>query len=374
MKPAIRVGLTALVVGVAIALVLWKYWTYVQNPWTRDGQVRAQVIQIAPRVTGPIVDLPIVDNQRVAAGDLLFRIDPRTFEVALAQAAANLERTVDELYSLRQQLESKRQIVAQYEQGVEQARAAVESARANEFQVRRNLERVRTLVERGDLAQTRLDEAEAAERQAVADIQEAEATVVQAQAALLQARSDLDQAITDLGPQDETNPRYRAAVAARDEAQLDLDFTEVRAPVEGYVTNLNLRLGTQAVANQPALALIDSSSFYVHGFFRETQVRRIAPGQPAVVTLMSFPDHAIPGVVDSLGWGIAQRDGSTGQDLLPQINPTFEWIRLAERVPVRIHLEDVPADVALRVGTTASVVVLTDGEAAAVRPAPQALQ
>ncbi|MEE4161633.1 MAG: HlyD family secretion protein [Woeseiaceae bacterium] len=374
MQQMIRVGLTSLVVAVAIALVAWKYWAYVTNPWTRDGQVRAQVIQIAPRVTGPIVELPIVDNQRVAAGDLLFKIDPSTFEVALTRAQAELEATVDQLYGLQEQLESKRQIVAQFEQQVEQARAAVESSRASEFQVRRNLERIRTLVERGDLAQTRLDEAEAAQRQALADVRGVEATVIQAQAALLEAQSDLEQATIALGPQDEANPRYRAALAARDQAKLDLDFTEVRAPVDGFVTNLNIRRGTQVVASQPVLALIDSSSFYVHGFFRETQVRRIAAGQPAVVTLMSFPDQPIRGRVHSLGWGIAQQDGSTGQDLLPHITPTFEWIRLAERVPVRIHLEDVSDDVALRVGTTASVIVLTEGDAIAVPPAPQALQ
>jgi multidrug resistance efflux pump len=152
----------------------------------------------------------------------------------------------------------------------------------------------------------------------------------------------------------------------------------VKAPVDGYVTNLNLRQGSQAVANQPALALIDINSFWVHGFFRENYIEGISEGDRAIVTLMSYPDKPLEGRVDSLGWGIAQEDGSTGPDLLPIINPTFEWIRLAQRVPVRVHLLDVPDEVSLRVGTTASVLVMTGTDASEgsqpVPPAPRALQ
>ena len=122
---------------------------------------------------------------------------------------------------------------------------------------------------------------------------------------------------------------------------------------------------------------MDVNSYWVHGFFRETLVGRVKPGDRAVITLMSYPDSPLTGVVDSIGWGIAQQDGSTGQDLLPTINPTFEWIRLAQRVPVRVHLEEVPDEVALRVGTTASVLVRTgagDGSATAPAPVPGALQ
>jgi multidrug resistance efflux pump len=129
--------------------------------------------------------------------------------------------------------------------------------------------------------------------------------------------------------------------------------------VDGFVTNLNLRLGSQAVANQPALALIDVNSYWVDGFFRETAIAEIRSGDKAVVTLMTYPDQPLKGQVDSLGWGISQQDGSTGFELLPQVSPTFEWIRLAQRVPVRILLDEVPDNIALRVGTTASVLVRT---------------
>lgn len=168
------------------------------------------------------------------------------------------------------------------------------------------------------------------------------------------------------------------AQAALESAQLNLAFTEVRAPLDGYVTNLNLRIGSQAVTNSPALALVDVNSYWVHGFFKENDIADIDPGDRAVVTLMSYPDTPLEGHVDSLGWGIAQQDGSTSYDLLPSISPTFEWIRLAQRVPVRVHLDSVPDGIKLRVGTTASVMVMTgsggsepDAPATAV---PRALQ
>jgi multidrug resistance efflux pump len=115
------------------------------------------------------------------------------------------------------------------------------------------------------------------------------------------------------------------------------------------------------VANQPVLALVDTSSYWVDGYFKENQLGRIEAGDGAVVTLMSYPDRPLTGVVDSVGWGISQQDGSTGVDLLPRVSATFEWIRLAQRIPVRVHLADVPKDVQLRVGTTCSVLVRTNG-------------
>jgi multidrug resistance efflux pump len=150
------------------------------------------------------------------------------------------------------------------------------------------------------------------------------------------------------------------AQAALRQAELDLEFTQIKAPVDGYVTNLNLRLGSNAVANQPSLALVDVNSYWVSGFFKETSIRKMCKGDQAIVTLMAYPNKPIEGYIDSLGWGIAQQDGSTGSDLLPNVSPTFEWIRLAQRVPVKVYLKDVPKEIQLRVGTTASVLVKTD--------------
>jgi RND family efflux transporter MFP subunit len=263
---------TGVVVFVAILAVGWKYWDYLNNPWTRDGMVRANVIRVTPRVSGPIIELPIIDNQAVKDGDLLFRIDPRTFKEALAKATAEEVRTK-----------------ADYERATE-------------------------LVKTGGISKRDYDKAVAA---------------------------------------------YDVARAEMEAARLDLEFTEMRASVSGYITNLDLRVGSQAVANQPVMALVDTNSYWVAGYFRETVVGDIDPGDSAMVSLMSYPEIPLQGVVESIGWGIAEQDGSASYDLLPNIKPTFEWIRLAQRVPVRIKLDDVPEKVRLRVGTTASVLVKT---------------
>jgi len=231
-------------------------------------------------------------------------------------------------------------------------------------------------VAKGDVAKRTYDEAVAANDVAQADLAKAQAQLTQADSAKLQSQAQLARARAELGALGEDNAQLRAAKAALETAQLDLEFTQVRASVDGYVTNLNLRLGSQAVANQPALALVDAASFWVHGYFRESLVGDIRAGDRAIITLMTYPDWPLEGRVDSIGWGISQSDGSTGHDLLPTVSPTFQWIRLAQRVPVRVHLDEVPESVALRVGTTASVLVMTGdvGENAEAPPMPRALQ
>ena len=373
-----RVLLTAAVVLVATAVFAVKYWDYMVNPWTRDGQVDAQVIQITPRVSGPIVKLPIRDNQFVKADDLLFEIDPRTFAAALAQAEANLDRTRDDLIALEREVEAAAATVGQFDAQIAAATANITRTKAELERTRIDVDRVKKLLSGGNVSKRRYDQAIADYESAVASDNNALATVTQARAGKQAAIATLAKAEANLGAPGEENAQLRAAKAAVESARLNLEFTEVRAPVDGYVTNLKLRLGSQGIANQPALALVDSNSFWVSGFFRETFVGDIQTGDEAVVTLMSYPDTPLTGRVDSIGWGIAQEDGSTGFDLLPNVNPTFQWIRLAQRVPVRIHLERVPEGVALRVGTTASVMVRTGtaGTGRADRPvaAPKALQ
>jgi multidrug resistance efflux pump len=375
MNTASRILLTALVVAIAAGAATWKYWDYVVNPWTRNGQVRADVIQVAPRVSGPIVELPIVDNQPVAAGDLLFRIDPRTYQSALDQARAKLDETRDQLKNLAEQVKVAEAAVSGAETRIQQADSAVSSAEANLEKAKKDRDRANALVAKGDISQRQFDQTEADFDISRADLDKAQAQLAQARAELLQARAELARTKAQLGAEGEDNAQLRAAKAALETAELNLEFTEVRASVDGFVTNLTLRLGSQSVANQPALALVDQASWYVHGFFRENLVGRIQPGQPAVVTLMTYPSQPITGRVESIGWGIHQGDGASGPDLLPTVSPTFEWIRLAQRIPVRIKLDELPDDVALRVGTTASVMVMTgDGEVDQVPVVPAALQ
>jgi multidrug resistance efflux pump len=375
MNTALRILLTALVVAATAGAVAWKYWDYVVNPWTRNGQVRANVIQVAPRVSGPIVELPIVDNQRVKQGDLLFRIDPRTFESAVTQAEAKLDETRDQLKNLAEQVKVADAALSSAQTRIQQADSAVASAEANLEKAKKDFDRANNLVGKGDISKRQFDQAKADFDINRADLDKAQAQAAQANAELLQARAELARTKAQLGAEGEENAQFRDAKAALESAKLDLEFTEVRASVDGFVTNLTLRLGSQAVANQPALALVDDASWYVHGFFRENLVGRIEAGQPAVITLMTYPKQPVTGQVDSIGWGIYQDDGASGPDLLPTVNPTFEWIRLAQRVPVRIRLGDLPEGVSLRVGTTASVMVLTgDADPQQVPATPAALQ
>ena len=378
MSKVYRLLMSGAVVLLAVAVVGYKYWDYIVNPWTRNGQVRAQVVQITPRVSGPIDKLPIDDNQFVKTGDLLFEIDPRTFEADLALARANLDKTRDDLVALAKSVEAAEATVDQYDALIKAASATIRQTEAEVDRTELDVERARILLKKGNVTKRRYDEALADFKSAVGARDNAIEMVNQSRAQKLQAEADLAQAKADLGAPGEENARLRAAKAEVRTAELNLEFTDVRSPVDGYVTNLELRLGDQAVMNQPVLALVDVNSYWIHGFFKESAIANIVEGDRAVVTLMSYPDKPIEGRVHSLGWGIAQDDGSPGYELLPNISPTFEWIRLAQRVPVRILVDSLPDGVALRVGTTASVLVMTgtDGKKsrASVPPAPKLLQ
>ena len=378
MKKFLKYLLTGLIVVLAVGMVLFKYQDYVTNPWTRNGQVRAHVIQINPRVSGPIVDLPIRDNQFVKAGDLLFEIDPRTFQASLDQARAQLDETGDSVQALEKQVEAARAGVSASRASIAQAQSAIDQLNATIAKNKAEYERKKDLLPKKATSQKAVERASANYEVSLQQKISAEAGLRQAHAALAESRASLAEAKAQLGAVGESNAQVRASLAAVRQAELNLEFTRVKAPVDGYITNLNLRLGSQAVANQAVLALVDVNSYWIDGFFKENAITDIRAGDRAVVTLMTYPDTPLEGRVDSIGWGIAQQDGSTGFELLPTINPTFEWIRLAQRVPVRIHLSPVPQDIPLRVGTTCSVLVLTgDEEGSRKQPvpgAPKALQ
>ena len=369
---------TGSIVLLAIVLALLKYWNYVVNPWTRDGQVSAYVVQIAPRVSGPIVELPVVNNQFVKAGDVLFRIDPRTFEVAVDQARAELANTSNDYTALSEQIVAAEASVEAAKFSVQQAAAAIKEAESTLVKDRAEFKRQQEMLPRKATSQKAYQQAEANYRVSVQQRATAVAGLAQAKANLHKAEANLAEAKANRGAAGEENPQVRAAVAELEQAELDLEFTTVRAPVDGYVTNLNLRDGSQMVANQPALALVDVNSYWITGYFRENYIADVRAGDRAVVTLMTYPDKPITGRVTSVGWGIAQDDGSTGFQLLPNVAPTFEWIRLAQRIPVLVELDEIPDDVALRVGTTCSMLVETGTaeEQAQSSPtsAPRALQ
>jgi multidrug resistance efflux pump len=275
--------LTVTLVAVAAACAAgWRLWQHYEvEPWTRDGRIRANVVQVAPDVTGQVTTVFVHDNQRIDAGQPLFEIDRARFELALRQAES----------------------MAQAQQ------VALEQAGK---EARRN---------------TGLGELVAQEARE------------QGQAHLEQARAALAQALVN-----------------RDLAKLNLTRTRVLSAVNGIVTNLDLQAGTYVTAGHPVMALIDHDSFYAEGYFEETKLAAIRLGDPVSLSLMG-EKQALTGHVDSFAGGIADRDRSTASNLLPTVNPTFNWVRLAQRIPVRVALDQVPAAIRLVAGQTVTVEV-----------------
>lgn len=288
--------LVTLTIGAASCWAAWQLWDHYElAPWTRNGRVRADVVQVAPDVSGLVSEVAVRDNQSVAAGALLFAVDKARFELAEQQAEA----------------------------AVAAQAASVGNQRILIAQAQRENDRNSGL---GDLVSQEVRE---------------------------QSRLRLDQA----------NGALRSAEAARRQAQVALDTarlnlrrTEVRAPTAGLVTNLDLRQGAYASAGHPVMALVDADSVYVEGYFEENKLARIHLGDRVRVTPMDA--DAIEGTVESIAAGIADRDRSIGANLLPSVNPTFNWVRLAQRVPVRVKLGAIPAGTRLVTGQTVTVQVL----------------
>jgi multidrug resistance efflux pump len=341
----------------AILAVLIKYWSLLTNPWTRNGQVQALVIEIAPRVSGPVIALAVRDNQHVHSGDLLFEIDPRTYQASLDQARAQLDQTGDNVQALTKQVDSARAGVEVARATIRQAKSAIAQVDATIVKNKAEYDRQLELLPKKATSKKSVERAQAIYTISLEEKKTAEAALDQSEANLAKAQAALAESLAKLGALGDANAQIRQAKAALDQAKLNLEFTQVRAPTNGYVTNLRLSIGSHVVANQPALALVDTASYWVDGYFKENVIAGIKPGDNAVVTLMTYPDRPIKGIVDSLGWGIYQQDGSTAGNLLPRISPTFEWIRLAQRIPVRIRLIEVPEDIKMRIGTTCSVLV-----------------
>ena len=277
-----RVAVTLALVTLAVVggKRLWNH--YQVDPWTRDGRVRADIVQVAPDVSGLVTEVAVANDQQVRAGQPLFYVDRERYALALRQAEAS-----------------------------------VAAQQAMLSQARRELARNRTL---GDLVANEVTE------QSLAKVEQTGATLAQAQ-------------------------------ATRDIAALNLKRTLVRAPTDGFLSDLSLRAGDYVTAGKPVLALIDTRSFRVEGYFEETKLTGLRVGQPVSVRIMG-EDGVLRGHIQSIAAGIEDRDRTAGANLLPNVNPTFSWVRLAQRVPVRVALDDTPKDLRLIAGRTATVAVL----------------
>ncbi|WOJ89348.1 HlyD family secretion protein [Methylocapsa polymorpha] len=277
-----RFAVTAIMLSVA-AVAAWQLWTYyTEEPWTRDGRVRADVVAVAPDVSGLVSEVLVRDNQVVAKGDVLFRIDRDRFVLALQQAEAV----------------------------VSGRRAAVDETTSD-------LNRYRQLSDKV-VSQQKLEQIVATQQQAAAS--------------------------------------YQQAVAERDLAKLNLARSEVRASVNGTVANFELRPGAYVSAGKGVFALVDRDSLHVEGYFEETKLPRIRVGDPVTIYLMG-ESRPLTGRVESIAAAIEDRERSAGANLVANVNPTFNWVRLAQRVPVRIALTETPREVSLLPGRTATVAI-----------------
>jgi multidrug resistance efflux pump len=325
-----RILFTTVLVLLAAGAAVYLYQGYMLRPWTRDGQVRALIVNITPRVDGNVVKVHVADNQFVRKDDPLLEIDPSRYQLAAQSAEVNLQQ--------------QRQDVATLEAAIDSAQATVEAITASLAEAQKESARAR-----------------AAGAAVSAEYVDQRATAVEVAAAQLsEAQAKLAEAKQNLGAPGEDNVRIQAAKVALDQAKLDLAWTTITAPSDGFVTNVTIEEGDYARVGTPLLAFVDSTSFWVSGYFMETQLRYIKVGDPAIMTLMAHPDKPLGGEVESFGRAIspphvALVDGLAG--LVPQIEPTFDWVRLAQRVPVRVKITQVPQGVELIAGTTASVAV-----------------
>jgi membrane fusion protein, multidrug efflux system len=332
--------LTGRVLGLAIIVSSLATAFYVtrllyHRPRTDDAVVRANLVGIAPHVSGPIIELDVADNQEVQEGDLLFVIDPRPFKVDLERAQANLLLTESEVQATSNAVAAAKSNVEQLE--VEDAFEAD------------HVKRLASLVQGKFVTQ---DEFQAAQVKASAT-----------RAALAQARQELARQQNLLGQYGDLNAHLKAAEAAVDAAKLNLTYCRVRAPFRGRVTNLNISKGEYAQAGKQVFALVDTRVWYVIANFQETYLEYIKTGMTADVFLLSYPGHRFRGTVEGIGWAVLSPDEQT-VGVLPNVTPTLNWVRLAQRIPVRIRLEAPDPNRPYRMGMTA-VVTLHGGLEAA---------
>lgn len=332
-----RIVIIAAVLAIAAALSLPVLRHYEEFPTTDDAYVDADIVGIVAQVAGPIVALPVEDNQAVRAGDLLFEIDPRPFRIQVETARAELDRTGLDVTGLTDAVSSA-------EAGVRYAEAALRLAQTQ-------WKRVEPLAKIGAVP--------------FQDRDKAQASLDGARAGLDNARAELAQARANLGEADANNPEIRTAVAQLESAELDLSYTQVVAPVNGHVTDLSLSRGSYASVGSPMLALVNSDSWRVVAYYKEGQLEHIRPGQPAVVYLPAYPGVRFEGSVQGIGWGVEQQggDGARGPSGVPSVTPTVNWVRMAQRFPVRITLAGGKPAHPLRKGMRATVRIDTTVDA-----------
>src|SRR5262245_14890995 len=367
----------AAAIMVVVTLVQWEI-----RPQTDDATVRANFVGIAPQVNGHIVELHVRDNQLVKEGDLLFLIDPRPYKIALERARATLALTRREVDGLKNgaatavagvskaeaQLTASAADVTRREMDPVVADAEIARLKAQfqnaddhlkrlepllpqQFVTTDNVEKART--ERASTLAA-LNEAQARRSAAVAGLASARAQHVATAAACNEAPGQLVSAEDNTGQYEGINTMIAAAEAAVHSAELDLGYSEVRAPCTGLVVNMNISNGAFARAGVEVFTLVDISTWYVVANYRETQLRHIPAGAPVDVYLQSQPNRHFRGTVVGLGWAVLPENG-TSVNGLPRVDRSLDWIRLAARFPIRIKVDN--PDDSFRIGASAVATV-----------------
>lgn len=320
-----------LVVLMAAGTGIYWYWDRArQYESTENAYVNAHIVRIAAQLSGQVISLHVDESQMVKQGEPLLSIDPEPFKIAVERAAAKLEQAH---YQVRRTEASLHEVEALVRQRV----AEYQNAIANDKRTRELLARKLVARERADQVETRLKTAEAA---------------------LESARARLAAEQANLGSSGEQNESIRQAAAALAQAQWDLKNTTIPAPVSGEATNLQVRAGDVVEKNQVLFAIVDHSDFWIDANFKETQLEHIRPGLDAEIRIDMYPGKVFHGKVVSISTG-----SGTAFSLLPAQNATGNWVKIAQRVPVKIKVLDVDPQFPLRIGTSGSVRArLTNGD------------
>jgi multidrug efflux system membrane fusion protein len=380
----------SIVLALAVGTVVLVLQRLDRQPRTDDASVRANYVQFAPEVSGRVVTLAVKDNALVHKGNLLFAIDSRQYEYALQQALADQTLLEAQITDARRRIASETSAVEAARAGlsgsetqtkvsessveaalaaVERARSAVQAAEAQKELAASNLRRIEPLLAKEYVTPEQVDESRTKARITARSYEEARSALQQAQATASQARFAHDESKISVTASEarlqqsvhaveilDTLLAQRPAKAAKvSDAQLNLERCTVRAPFDGYVTNLNISEGEYARPGVPIFTLIDNRTWYVISNYRESELKAIRPGKHVDVYVMSQPSRRFDGIVESLGFGVAPDDTRLNNGL-PDIEHTLNWVHIAARFPVRIRVQN--PDMALfRIGETATTIV-----------------
>jgi multidrug resistance efflux pump len=329
-------------VAVALAVLLgWAAWNnYMGAPWTRDATVRAYVVTMAPEVTGRIVQLPVGDNRYVHKGDLLMEIDPTNFTIAVSQAEATVRQAQASVQNIDAQMAVQQAQISASQAQLDQAQAALVFAQ-------QQATRFQTLARDG--------------WGTVQDAQQFTSQLSQQGAAVQTARANLNltqRQVESLKAQRmSAEANVAQAKAQLSQAQVNLERTRIVSPVDGYVTNLLAQTGDFANAGANIISVVDANSYWVDGYFEETNLAPIRVGDPTRIKLMGH-STILRGHVDSIARAINVANAQPAAQGVANVNPIFTWVRLAQRIPVRIHIDEMQAGVVLSAGMTATVEIV----------------